>query len=358
MQCAGGARPSTSRLLKAVSTAFAIMSMTLIGGSLAYAQTSTPGGYTMPTFGQPLHGKFDHNKTKFPLTGAHAQTSCEACHFNGQYKNTLYACPACHNGNKTIGKPPTHPPTSLKCAGCHETTIFSDIKVIDHTQASTKCAACHDGRIARGKSAQHIPTMAPCQSCHSSTTNFYIATKPATSPAPAAAASVPSQSAAGFNRRTVAPLFVAPSRTLSEPGPPARAEPSMSIGRPLQSSAPATGQPANSLSDATKASGRFDHMGASGPCMSCHDGRKATGKPSNHVMTAAPCETCHRGTTTFAGARFEHSVTGAACATCHNGRDATGKSPRHVLTSAPCDDCHKSKLSFGNIMSTIRSRRM
>jgi Zn finger protein HypA/HybF involved in hydrogenase expression len=138
------------------------------------AQTTTPGGYFIPSFGQPLKSSFDHARTKFPLTGAHAQTSCEACHFNGQYKNTLYACPACHNGNRTIGKPPNHPPTSLKCAGCHETTLFTDIKVIDHTQASPNCVACHNGKIAGGKTATHIPTNAPCAECHRTTWSFRV----------------------------------------------------------------------------------------------------------------------------------------------------------------------------------------
>ena len=183
--------------------AAALLGVSYFLASIANAQTSTPGGYTIPNFGQPLHGSFDHNKTKFPLTGAHAQTACEGCHFNGQYKTTLYACPACHNGARTIGKSPTHPPTSLKCAGCHETTLFSDIKIIDHTQASMKCVACHDGRIARGKSAQHLPTNAPCQTCHQSTTNFYIATEPSgVSPG---FGSFSGQLPTNFHRRTVAP---------------------------------------------------------------------------------------------------------------------------------------------------------
>lgn len=271
------------------------------------AQTTTPGGYFLPGFGQPLKSSFDHARTQFPLTGAHAQTSCEACHFNGHYKNTLYACPACHNGNRTIGKSPNHPPTSLKCAGCHETTLFSDIKIIDHLQASTKCAACHDGRIARGKSATHIPTTAPCADCHLTTLSFEVGVT-----APAGSVSPTPQLPTNFVRRSAggdAPI-----------------------------------------------SGRFDHSRAIGPCTTCHNGVAATGKPQRHVTTQAQCDTCHKSTTTFAGARFDHMAAKGPCMSCHNGRDATGKPPTHVVTSQSCDSCHKSFLSFDAGQPAMRRR--
>ncbi len=31
-------------------------------------------------------GKFDHDKTEFKLTGAHATVTCNACHIGGRYK--------------------------------------------------------------------------------------------------------------------------------------------------------------------------------------------------------------------------------------------------------------------------------
>ncbi len=273
------------------------------------AQTSTPGGYFLPSFGQPLKSSFDHARTKFPLTGAHAQTSCEACHFNGQYKNTLYACPACHNGNRTIGKSPNHPPTSLKCVGCHETTLFSDIKVIDHLQASAKCVACHDGRIARGKSATHVPTTAPCGNCHQTTLSFTVGvTAPAASISPAIAPK-------NFMRRDLS-------------------------------------------GDTQRSGGVFDHSGAIGSCMKCHNGANATGKPPRHVMTQAQCDVCHKSTRTFAGARFDHTAAKGPCVSCHNGRDALGKPPAHVVTSAPCESCHSSVLSFDAGQPAVHRRGM
>lgn len=317
--------------------------------SCAKAQTSTPGGYFIPSLGQPLHGSFDHNKTKFPLTGAHAQTVCEACHFNGQYKTTLYACPACHNGARTIGKPPTHPPTSLKCAGCHQTTLFSDIRVIDHTQASTKCAACHDGKIARGRSDRHAATAAPCQTCHQSTTNFYSATAAAKQwalTAPTAPLSVASALSRRVGSAVPGPAVAAPS-TANLP---------LGAATPAMSSRDGTANVAGikTASDGSK----FDHARATGTCAFCHNGRTASGKPPRHIATMAACDSCHKNTRTFAGARFDHGAVTAPCITCHNGRDAPGKSARHVMTNAPCDECHKNKITFERGAPNVHSRRM
>jgi Zn finger protein HypA/HybF involved in hydrogenase expression len=300
------ARCAASAIFRRLALLFVAGACLLAFSPRLDAQTSTPGGYFLPSFGQPLKSSFDHARTKFPLTGAHAQTSCEACHFNGQFKNTLYACPACHNGDRTIGKPPNHPPTSLKCAGCHETTLFSDIKIIDHLQASTKCVACHDGRIARGKSATHLPTSAPCADCHHTTLSFTVGA-------------------------------TANPASLSKPSLP------MNFVR-------------RELSPGAPASGRFDHRSAIGPCATCHNGVSATGKPPRHVTTQAPCDDCHKSTNTFAGARFDHMAARGPCLSCHNGRDAQGKPPTHVVTSAPCDSCHKSFLSFDAGQPAFRRR--
>jgi hypothetical protein len=40
--------------------------------------------------------KFDHDKTEFKLTGAHAAVSCDACHIAGRYKQTPKTCNGCH----------------------------------------------------------------------------------------------------------------------------------------------------------------------------------------------------------------------------------------------------------------------
>jgi len=59
--------------------------------------------------------KFDHARTRFPLTGAHARTSCESCHVSGQMAGTPMTCAACHGGNGSRAvtvRPASHIPTS------------------------------------------------------------------------------------------------------------------------------------------------------------------------------------------------------------------------------------------------------
>ncbi len=39
---------------------------------------------------------FDHNLSRFPLTGAHVNVKCESCHQNRVFKGTPTECAACH----------------------------------------------------------------------------------------------------------------------------------------------------------------------------------------------------------------------------------------------------------------------
>ncbi len=101
-------------------------------------------------------------------------------------------------------------------------------------------------------------------------------------------------------------------------------------------------------STATFLGARFNHSNAlPGSCTTCHNGRIAAGRPSNHsagLMAADSCEKCHR-TTAWLPARFNHNgVAPGSCAQCHNGTLATGKTGSHTTTlksTATCDTCHR-----------------
>jgi hypothetical protein len=71
---------------------------------------------------------FDHSKTKFPLTGAHNNTSCFDCH--GELKN-----PPVGNTFQTIRN--TLSAKSTVCADCH------DEPVIHAGEFSANCEECH-----------------------------------------------------------------------------------------------------------------------------------------------------------------------------------------------------------------------
>ena len=84
-------------------------------------------------------------------------------------------------------------------------------------------------------------------------------------------------------------------------------------------------------------------------CDGCHAlGKRvvATPKPTSHIVTDAPCETCHFNTSTFLGARYNHgTAVPGQCVSCHNGRIATGRPANHsagLMLTSSCDSCHRS----------------
>jgi hypothetical protein len=111
-------------------------------------------------------GKFDHDKTRFPLRGKHAPPlKCESCHKDTRYKETPTACIGCHK------KEDKHEATlGEKCADCHterdwKASKFDHDKTKFHLRGGhaapkVKCDACHKDP----KSYRKTPT--DCQSCH------------------------------------------------------------------------------------------------------------------------------------------------------------------------------------------------
>ena len=105
---------------------------------------------------------FDHNQTRFKLTGAHTDTACRACHVGGIFKGTPSTCYACHKGDdKHAGAYGT------SCGSCHATKTWSGA-TFDHattgfplvaSHRSVACRACHVGGIYRG-------TPKTCYACH------------------------------------------------------------------------------------------------------------------------------------------------------------------------------------------------
>jgi hypothetical protein len=84
-------------------------------------------------------------------------------------------------------------------------------------------------------------------------------------------------------------------------------------------------------------------------CDGCHAlGRQvvAIPKPTSHIVTDAPCETCHFNTYTFLGAKYNHGTAiPGQCMSCHNGRITTGRPTSHnvgLKATDSCDHCHRS----------------
>jgi hypothetical protein len=98
-----------------------------------------------------------HERTTFPLTGAHRVVPCEACHRDerdGAFTPVDARCVACHRSDLDRAVFPDHssPTFQRACEDCHGTTHFTGAR-FDHlavsdfqlvgAHARAECAACH-----------------------------------------------------------------------------------------------------------------------------------------------------------------------------------------------------------------------
>ena len=284
--------------------------------------------------------QFDHNRTAFPLTGAHRAVQCEQCHRDGVYKGKPLACVGCHQPDYNATKNPAHQAAGFPttCTTCHTTTTWTGAQFSHNTTAfpltgghqAGACSSCHADGVYKGK-----PTA--CVACHQPD---YNGTKN------------PAHQAAGF------PTTCTTCHTV-----------------------------------ATWTGATFDHNTTAFPltgahraatCASCHADGVYKGKPTacvachltnfngtttpNHKTAGFPttCTTCHT-TTTWTGATFDHNTTAfpltgahraATCASCHADGVYKGKptacvachltnfngttTPNHKAAGFPttCTTCH------------------
>ena len=100
---------------------------------------------------------FNHDDTKFPLSGAHRTVQCISCHSNG-YTGTSTACADCHTIDFIAALNPNHTLLGLSkdCAVCHTTqpgwspatfAEHNDYYALNgaHALIANDCAQCHNG---------------------------------------------------------------------------------------------------------------------------------------------------------------------------------------------------------------------
>ncbi|TNF35661.1 MAG: cytochrome C [Gammaproteobacteria bacterium] len=107
---------------------------------------------------------FDHDKTKFKLTGRHQDTACNSCHINNQYKDTPKTCFSCHSVDDVH-----HGKNGRECAKCHNTNGWKKLS-FNHDKdtkfkllgrhKSVSCASCHP------KDPYKFKIEDSCVSCH------------------------------------------------------------------------------------------------------------------------------------------------------------------------------------------------
>jgi len=98
---------------------------------------------------------FDHNRSNFPLDGAHVDVACEACHTGGQFAGLSTQCVACH------ADPDFHLGAfNTNCAECHSTASWVPARFnLAHPEprvdeegtgvnhGRTTCRTCHPATV-------------------------------------------------------------------------------------------------------------------------------------------------------------------------------------------------------------------
>ncbi|HET7501567.1 MAG TPA: hypothetical protein VFK02_11205 [Kofleriaceae bacterium] len=109
---------------------------------------------------------FDHDRTGFPLRGAHVQTGCGGCH-NAQRggPRPTASCDGCH-------RDPHRGRNDGTCEECHVATAWSDTRTLEQHRrtrmpltgrhALIDCTACH--RRSGERATSDVP--ADCYACH------------------------------------------------------------------------------------------------------------------------------------------------------------------------------------------------
>lgn len=263
-----------------------------------------------------------HDRTRFPLVGAHAAVACFRCHAGAQVGNFAGApveCVHCHGGDLARATDPNHLALgySRRCEECHVPTGWQPAR-FDHP-ATFPLTNGHGGRA--------------CASCHSQPNSFAgLSRDCATCHADDYAATTePAHAAAGFGTDCSECHDTRSFAAASWLHPPAF---------------PLTFGHGNRRCTECHAGQSFG--GTQSACSTCHlDDYQATVNP-NHVQSGfgLDCTACHR-TTSWRPSTFAHSFPitsgdhfGLGCAECH-----TNPSNQSQFS---CIDCHEHRQSEMN----------
>jgi hypothetical protein len=295
---------------------------------------------------------FDHDGTRFALTGAHRSTTCASCHQGGSYKVTSFGtCSTCHRS--------PHAPASVQgtCASCHTTASWRTTK-FDHSRTvfplrglhmSAACSSCHTRPATEVK-----PPLKTCAACHADPH------RPAFKEDCAACHTEVGWQKGSFNHGTTRFPLVDKHTALTcvlchKSSTPQAAAAGRATASAPRGAVSARGRPTTTTT--TGATIRTtDFQGLRSTCVSCH-------ADVHSGELGASCETCHSARTfgvgTFAHARprpfFNGQHAQLTCAQCHQAAaPARGAAPVGVAAAAPrmarvgltrtvdaCASCHR-----------------
>ncbi|MBI5362365.1 MAG: hypothetical protein HZA53_04240 [Planctomycetes bacterium] len=277
---------------------------------------------------------FDHSS--FPLTGAHAQADCSACHVGGVYAGLPQSCVACHQADFAGTTAPDHVAASYPntCEQCHNTVAWTRAD-FDHAGVTRNCAQCHlvdfNATSQPSHAASGFPTT--CQTCHTTThwtpSTFDHASFPLTGAHTQAACA--SCHGGGVYSGTPTQCSACHMTDYQQTAAPNHA---------------ASGYPTACEQCHTTIAWRranFDHAGVIRGCQQCHQADYIATTAPPHAATGYPntCQQCH-GTNAWIPANFNHAGVTRSCITCHQQDYNTTSNPNHAAAGFPttCQTCH------------------
>jgi hypothetical protein len=280
---------------------------------------------------------FNHDRTSFPLTGAHRAAACTACHADNRYAGTPADCWSCHQKDYTGASDPNHAANSFDrdCLRCHTQSAWSPATFDHSTTAfpltgahrSISCTACHTSGYTS------LPT--DCWSCHQKDYN---------------GASDPNHAANNFDRDCLrchtqnawSPSTFDHSTTAFPLTGAHRSISCMACHTSGYTSLPADcwschQKDYNSASDPNHAVNNFDR-----DCLRCHTQSAWSPSTFDHSTTAFPltgahvplaCQACHAD---------GYTGTPRDCYFCHETDYNTTVDPNHRAAGFPlaCQNCH------------------
>lgn len=118
---------------------------------------------------------FDHERTRYPLRGRHAQVRCERCHVPERALPAFAACTDCHRDVHDGRR--AQRPRLLDCEGCHDVGGFRPARYtfeqhrtgtfpLSGAHRATPCDACHRPTGAAGQPFDLVLDHGACTDCH------------------------------------------------------------------------------------------------------------------------------------------------------------------------------------------------
>jgi thioredoxin reductase/Pyruvate/2-oxoacid:ferredoxin oxidoreductase delta subunit len=295
--------------------------------------------HTTATFTAIRPGGFDHERTRYPLRGAHARVACARCHDAkpGGARPPFDTCGACH-ADAHAGSA-TRRGQAADCAACHGVASFrpSTFKVEEHATTAfplagrhetVPCTRCHgrgSGAAARarlGSAAVELrPAHGACADCHPDAHGGQLAAREDKGACESChqvqgfrPSLIGSRDHERFAFRLEGRHAAADCRACHAPA-----------REPFRF---ALGQPACVACHADPHGGQFAAQQEAGSCGACHDA---------HAFV--PPRGFDHGRTGF---RLEGAHAQVACADCHvTVRDEKGRRvPRYAGTPRECAACH------------------